>query len=642
MMKFFRKYNKQLLAIFMALLLIVWLGGSALTELIRSRGDYGKTPQGTAYGKTITLKDMQPSFLETETLEQIMGRPLWQYPWAFVVQTLGMNMQQAGAIRQMPLSKDEWYMLDTAARKAHVQITPEALESFKAKSMITPEVSNVIRQRTHKTQEELDEALTSFARVQEAAVQAAQAVKVSEADINEMVRRTGEKARIEAVAIEAKSFYDKNYQPTPQEIQAQFDKYKNITSQPSSPGYELPAAAQIEYIEIDSDALAQRQKVDDQEAYAYWKEHSSEFTKPTSTRPTTSSAPASQPKPYTSFSEASPKVIAKLKKEKAQNEAQRIIAPEMIAKLAEPWAALTTTRPSDAKTAPDRQKAADLYPKLIEQFQAKYPGAFKYKRLDLIEEPALAKEPVGAATALPNSEQETTVAQAAFMVPGLDTRNESPQSQRFFRGLYETASEPFAGSSGNVYIIRTVAIRPKQAPSDLSTVRERIVEDLRNARAFEEAQKAAQKLFEAAKQKGLQAALDGDPALKARLGPDPLKKPEPFAQMMMRYFGAPLKSPELGDKIFALAGKTTTQPIKVTMVEDKAQKRFLIGQLEEIMPVTREEYQQMRTRALQYIETQHRMDVLREWFDPAQIRARVQWVDAPRPKPTPVEGEEKS
>src|SRR4029077_10118711 len=103
-----------LLAIFMALLLIVWLGGSALTEIISSHRDYGKTVQGTAYGETARQKDIQPSYLETETLEQIMGRPLWQYPWFFSLQSLQMNPQQtAGSVRQTPLNREEWYMLDT-------------------------------------------------------------------------------------------------------------------------------------------------------------------------------------------------------------------------------------------------------------------------------------------------------------------------------------------------------------------------------------------------------------------------------------------------------------------------------------------------------------------------------------------------
>ncbi len=39
MMKFFRKYNKVLLAVFMALLMIVFVGGSALQSLLAPQRD---------------------------------------------------------------------------------------------------------------------------------------------------------------------------------------------------------------------------------------------------------------------------------------------------------------------------------------------------------------------------------------------------------------------------------------------------------------------------------------------------------------------------------------------------------------------------------------------------------------------------
>src|SRR5262249_49292535 len=140
-------------------------------------------------------------------------------------------------------------------------------------------------------------------------------------------------------------------------------------------------------------------------------------------RPTTSSAPssapASQPTPYTSFSEARPKVIAKLAKDKAANEALRI-AHEIISALAAPWSKVTTTQQDEAKAAPESEKAADLYPKLVAQFESKYPGAIKYRRLDYLSQQQLAAQPMGSANALPNSDQQIGLAQAAFLVPGLD------------------------------------------------------------------------------------------------------------------------------------------------------------------------------------------------------------------------------
>src|SRR5207253_9042523 len=102
-------------------------------------------------------------------------------------------------------------------------------------------------------------------------------------------------------------------------------------------------------------------------------------TRPTTTNTATASAPASQPTPYTSFSEARPKVLEKLQKEKADKEAARI-ARDLIGQLEAPWANVVTTQPGEAKTAPESEKAADLYPKLVAQLETKYPGALKYRR----------------------------------------------------------------------------------------------------------------------------------------------------------------------------------------------------------------------------------------------------------------------
>ena len=60
MMKFFRKHMKELLAVFMALLLVVWLGGSALTDALRGNYDPGDMKKGVIYGQPVVLNDMRP------------------------------------------------------------------------------------------------------------------------------------------------------------------------------------------------------------------------------------------------------------------------------------------------------------------------------------------------------------------------------------------------------------------------------------------------------------------------------------------------------------------------------------------------------------------------------------------------------
>src|SRR5688572_31237195 len=93
MMKFFRKYNKQLLAVFMALLLLVWLGGDALSSIMHERYSPGKEVRGEAFGETVQIKHMQPSYNEAQILDRMV--PYWRRPWFFLLRDLGLKNQAA-------------------------------------------------------------------------------------------------------------------------------------------------------------------------------------------------------------------------------------------------------------------------------------------------------------------------------------------------------------------------------------------------------------------------------------------------------------------------------------------------------------------------------------------------------------------
>jgi hypothetical protein len=659
MMKFFRKHTKHLLAFFMALLLLVWLGGDALTYFWRSNdGGTLKQARAQAYGKQITLADMLPSMNEAELLDSLLSKG-WRYPWAQMLGALGIEQPQvrfmlARQIREEGLSNEEWYMLDLAARQAGIRVPMEAVERFKADAGLTPEHIDAARAsgRQRASLDEVDRALQSYLRVNQAVQMAIGAVKVSEADIREMVRQTGEKAKVVLVTIEAKPFIDNNYQPTPQELQAQFDKYKNVTSQPAGGqfGYQLPEEAQLEYIVVNSAALTGRQKVTDEEMYAYWTAHKNEFTHPAS-QPATGSAPTTRPKPqdkpYDTFTEARAKVREKMLKSRADAEALRI-ARDLIAQLQGPWATAPTTQPGNYKIAPESVKNEQVYPKLVDTLQAKYPGVLSYGRTQREERDKLSTEKdLGRAVALASTPQQITIDQAAFMVPGLEFDAAKDKAhERFFRGLYETVAEPFITPDGKVFVIRTVSAAPKRPPASLDEVKTRVIEDIRAQRAYEQAGQQAKALAAAAATQGLDAAFTGDAALKTKLGMDALKKPEPFARKQIfsnPFTGMPQLFPnsipgagydaELADKVFALGGTTATQPVRVGAFEQKERQQWLVVQLLDVLPVTQAEFDQQRNEAMGLRRMQDTLRVLSEYYNADQIRARVGWKDLIEKRP---------
>ena len=74
MMKFFRKYNKALLAVFMVLLMVVFLGGSALNTLLSPSGD--RVVATSAVG-TISFLDQRMAEDTRSILLAVAGVDAW-------------------------------------------------------------------------------------------------------------------------------------------------------------------------------------------------------------------------------------------------------------------------------------------------------------------------------------------------------------------------------------------------------------------------------------------------------------------------------------------------------------------------------------------------------------------------------------
>jgi len=634
MMKFFRKYTKHLLVVFMSLLLVVWLAPSSM---FRGGPTQEDEAVGKAFGRTVRYRDLMPAYNQTQTLDLLV--PFWRMPWYYALHQLGLTdpraLQHYGrTVREEELSPTEWYMLTAEARHSGVHVTAEAVEQFK-RDHIGPRDIRAVRDRRRVSLEHIDRALHSFLQVQEAALLACRAVQISEADVQYFVRQAKERVSVSIVALKAAQFLDPSYEPGDQELKEHFDQYKNTASRPAGGlefGYQLPEAVQIEYIRVNVQALTDRQTISDEEAFRYWKDHTDEFTRP-ATQPATATKPKTPPKaePYTTFTEARGQVLEKLQRARAEEEALRI-ARDLIVRLNQPWEGAPTTQPGNYRQPPESETAADVYPRLIDGFQSKYPGVLSYARAHLLEHPALRRHPeIGRLTALRGTKQQIRLDRAAFLTAGLEARPEdNPDHARYFQNVYETCAEPFVDFDGNAFVWRTVAIRPKQPPPMSDTLREKLIADLRDLHAYEEAERRARALAEQAAEVGLEQALEAVPALKERLGDSALLKPEPFS----RREGPRLYS-EIGhdrdfvETCFSLGGQETTRPARVAVHEQRPREQWLVVQWHQTFPVTRAEYDEQRSSAIPYYRLNRQMEVLKSWFDEEQIRARIGWsVDA--------------
>ena len=474
----------------------------------------------------------------------------------------------------------------------------------------------------------------------------------------------GDKAKVKLVTFEVKEFEDPKYQPTPEELQKQFEKYKNVDPGMGDDGYgyRLPEEVQIEYIRVDADKLSKPGKIDDEEAEKYWRDNKEKFTKPKPPTTQPSTAPAEV---YTNYTEAREVVRKELAKQQAKQEALRI-ATEMVKTLSAPWANAPATQPG-FKQPPESAIFPDPYAPLVDRLIEKYgKDVIFFERTSFLNRQELSShqpewagpdEPrpqvsLSTATALQGSRESIPLLTAAFLVPQIEqSKMVKDRYSRWFHNFYETVPEPFVDSDGNVYVFRTLGARPKRVAENWQAVKnDQVRMDLKNAHAAKLAEASAQQLTERAKQVGLEAAVKEDPALLAKLAkppatqpgqaplppPDPVKTPAPFARKepYSPVSLAPARVPEVGydrkggfvDKVFAMAAKTATQPCKVALYTEETNKRWIVVQLLEIQPMTQDEFASERRMAEFLLNNELVLKFADAWLDGKNIRARVNYV----------------
>lgn len=645
MMKFFRKYMKQLLAVFMGLLLVIWLAGDALTSLLDTRRRELSIPRGEIFGKPVKLMDMQPVFNELHVLSAL-DVP-WQMVWMYPAQRLSlsedhlrMNVRQIRDTAKHPLIEDEWYMLDAEARHRQVFVTQEAVDQFKQGHGDSEARLISIQRHYNLSTREVDEAIRSFVRVLEAVRQAGEGVKVSEADIQDFVRQTREQAKVNVVLFDSSKFEDKTYQPTEQEMKDLFERGKDrdpVLGSMTEFGYRRPERVQVEYIQVNAAELARKlPNLTDDEAFSYWSDHKSEFLKP-STRPASSPA-TTQPEarqPYGTFTEARSQVFEKLKANKAREEALRL-ARDMIARLGRAWSDAPATQPGGYRQPPESEKSDQVYPAMVKIMQARYPGALKYARTTLTDAQGLmVNMEIGRARAYAGTNRPVSFWDVAFMVCGLEADREAdPDRARLFRNVYETCSEPLVDRQDNAYVFRNVAAAPRQAPPAWQDVRKRLTEDVWKVRAHAEAGRWAKALADQAAKVGLKKAFDANADLKTKLGEAAYLPSEPFARKVGRRMElVPNSIPDVGGGAelmalcFELAGRTA-QAERVKTHELTGGRGWVVVEGGEIVPVTQADYDEQRAMATAVLTINRQIEFLKSWFAPQQIRQRVGWKDS--------------
>jgi hypothetical protein len=634
MMKFFRKYNKQLLAVFMAFLMVVFIGGSALDSLLRPETDFviGESKYGP-----VRNSDQQQTKNSVTDLLNMMGRD-WQRPFSMAAEPLGLV---------------DWILLVREAEALGIGANLAEVRAAAAGQKTFEDVAR-LAQRLRIRPEAIHRAMAEYRAVQNSALAIGAAAHPSEAEVQKAARDALEKVSVKAVVLPAKPLADLQDPPTKEEIQAHFQKYRDREpGEGLNFGYYRQPTATVQYVEINRDAIMEKVGVANLEkkAKAFYEENKTThqpFKRHAGNIPTPPTAAEGEPadaatSEYLTWEEAKPIAVAVVRKQ-AASKAAADLAAWIVQYAAEPW--LNAERgPTRYRQAPTEAKNTDYYSDMLKRLPASlnYPEAISIKTTEAFALADAGSVPVlGAARFEPESAASMSfprlVARSEAFIPEIP--KDAGSSESDYLAMYETCPRPLRDSAtGNQYVFRLIDKAPGRPAESVEEVRDEIIADLKLVRAMEAARKRLESLSACAATSSLKEAYEADSELAHYATADSSAvggyfEPEPFSRVPQSlaaqgrpqngiYTGAGVgRLPnEVVDQIFALAEANHGNGI--FDLPDRATVVYV-----EVTGLTRaqeDEFNSLKKELAQQIASERWQRAVSNWLDPEQIQARSEF-----------------
>jgi len=621
MMKFFRKHNKKLIAIFMALLMIVFIGGSALQNMLTT--SQNRVVATSALGEITTADQAEAARLTRLMLA--MGLD-WSRPIPF-----GYTDKQ--------LEEIDWILLVRETEKLGLMLEPANVRAgFQADQLAE-------RARLMKIKvEELVEATRQFKSVRGTALTLATASAPGEATVRAITRDVLETVQVNAVVLPAKMFVDTGLEFSEAALAAQFEAYKDKEKgEGLNFGYYQHPRVKVQFVHINRDELAKVIGIPNLESRAHKlyeqmvARDDKLIERPQEELAAGPDGPA--PSALLNWDESADVVTQEVRREQAEQMADRI-ASWLIQHAASAW--IDSERDeSGYRSVPEAVTGSDYYRDLVAHLprEVNYPTAISVSESNFFTEQGASDVPnIGYTSYRPSRGIPTPFARLAFLNQGVMPKIPQDAPNRGdYVALYETCPYPMADPiRGHRLIFRVIETQAGRAAESLQEVRDQVVADLRLVAAYEEAQARAESLRSCAVGEGLQEGYDTNLELVAlRDTPEGADSGfiQPPAFSRLRKYQASTGRPEKGvfvggglgvmpnwavDKCFALAH--ATERVTVLPVPDRGD--VIVAELVQVNPPVVEDFIETRKELLGELTAQQWRDVLQNWMDPEQIRAR--------------------
>lgn len=634
MMKFFRKHNKKLLAVFMTALMIVFLGGGALNTMLQPSGD-----------RVVAMSDLGSISLADQRIAEDVTS---------ILRRMGRNWQRPLPGAAQPLETVDWILLAREAQKLGLGSDPSAMRTSVADQTSVDEMARRLRRKP----DQILHAMAEYASVVQAALAVAGSAAPSEAEILAAARDAFETVRVNAVLLPGEAFVDQEADFTEDQVEDQYSTYRE--REPGSGinfGYYVPPRVKVQYARIDRDAIAEQVGVIDLERKARIffderRERDSAFRKPPEATAVDAAAsdeealegPPEEKSPYLAWEEAEDIAIGIVRKLEADSAASRI-ADWLIQRAGDPW--LDIERQSDRyKEAPESVAGLDYYDALL----AKIPRTISFSSAVSIgvteffsQEEAEDDPTIGRASF--RSERggvldnlRTIPFRSKVVVPDLqDMKGANPSD---YLATFQTSRYPLTDPDGNVYVFRIIDTREGHIPESVDEVRERVVADLHLLQGFESAKARAESLRSCEEAMSLKETFESDEELitlkdtveglgSGYFEPPPFTRASRYEAARGRgvqgygtgskYIGGGVGfvPNEVVDQCFALE---ETEETAVIELADRA--TVMVVEWVERQRVSDDEFPALREGFAAELARARTQTVIADWLDPDKIRAR--------------------
>lgn len=507
MLKFFRKYNKAILAVGCSLLMVVFLLPQGLQQLSRSAAGQlvAAYEGGEIHGGALRRAQQELNMLQR--IHPAIPQALLQVESPLHWTLLSRRAEASGFVGGPQDGRD---FLSTAARQlAYLEAQQRLLNQFgpqlaaqlapRMAQQRSPQLFNTLEQRRTTVIAEqavpaqtVDSVLAKARGVLRMYQSYLDVVTLSRPEALRQARRLFDRAEISYALLSSSTMIDQDDPPPDEErIREHFEQYKDVPPGQGDHGfgYRRPDAVQLEWLTIERQPIAETVQVDPIEANTYWRNNKEEFAD--------------------TFSEARDAVISRLRSQaadRAMREARRAVQAELLKASGD----LPTEGPY--KELPDdwasRRPSLDSVADAVAEALSRELGVDEAPKPEVVrrDQQWLSRSEVADLPGIGQSARTVGGDRTAFPALAFSVRTLDPDSRTGVQvGL---TAGPLRNSAGDVFFFRVLDARASSPPESVDEVREQVAQDLHRLDAFERLKQRASDLRRAVAEQGLQTVAE--------------------------------------------------------------------------------------------------------------------------------------